>query len=758
MKSFTTRSFSIRFFTTQFFSMKLLLNVILVLVTFLSGYIEPAYLAIKPPKPEKVIPLTVRTDQPFDFDQEKALGGKRALALSRYVPLYTYQADIFPGARKKIESLIEKIGAARLQDIKEEKEYEDLREYLKEAFNLQLSPGQIATLVDYENPARLFEGILAIQESILQYRIVGNPEPLKDKPAVEVLYPAPSGIVTYPSSGVFTLNQVRARLEAKVAQVYWQVDHKVLDVALLIFRSTLAPNLKYDSRENDRRIEEIIQRYPSRIIHYKPGDVLVPISKTLIEEDVLLLSAYQERKTEHFPGAAFWNLFFITGCVVIYNLVLSRIIAAGRRQKLPYELLLKILILTIPLMKAGLIWTSIPVFGLPVCVLPLLLVLLYPDRFSAIWTAIVGAILIAFLTTRTFELFSFIMLGGALAVLTSADLRKRVQIFRPALAVGAFNLFFILTFGLEGTYLKLASEELARADSSLFQSILNSALFHYMGWGFLGGILAGPLALLLLPLLEISWQTASTFKLNRYMDLEHPLLRDLLTKTPGTYQHSMTVAYLAQAAGEAIGANTTLLRIGAYYHDIGKILQPKMFIENQFNGKNGHDEIPPVQSAKIIINHVTNGMKISLENGLPEMVVDLIPQHHGTHLVEYFYHKAGKNNGAGNLREENFRYPGPKPQSVEAAILMIVDAVEAASRAINEPTREKIDGLVRMITEKRIAEGQFDECDISVRDLYKVRQAIIKALEGSFHSRVAYPWQNDKTLPSTVGNPVRVQP
>jgi len=734
------------------FTMKLLLNVILVLVTFLCGYIEPAYLSFQAPTPGKVIPLTIRTDQPFDFDQEKALGGKKALALSRYIPLYTYRPDSVQSARKKIESLVEKIEAAGHKGDKKERDDEDLREYVKEAFHLQLSPLQMITLVHYENPSQLFMGILTIQESILQSRIVGNPGPLKDKPAIEVLYPAPSGIVTYPSEEVLTLDEAWTSLEANVAQVYWQVDRKVLDAALPIFRSTLVPNLEYDSTENNRRIEEIIQRYPSRVVHYKPGDVLVPIRKTLLEEDVLLLTAYLERKFEHFPGAALWNLFFIAGCVVIYNLVLTRIIAAGRRRKLPYELLLKILILTIPLMKAGLIWTAIPVFGLPVCVLPLLLVLLNPDRIPAIWTAIAGAILIAFLTTRTFELFSFILLGGAVAVLTSADLQKRVQIFRPALAVGVFNLCFVLAFGLEGTALKPAFGDFVRADSSLVH-IMDSAVFHFMGWGFLGGILAGPLALLLLPLLEINWQTASTFKLNRYMDLQHPLLRDLLTKTPGTYQHSMTVAYLAQAAGDAIGANTTLLRIGAYYHDIGKILQPRMFIENQFNGKNGHDEIPPAQSTKIIINHVIQGMKISRENGLPEMVVDLIPQHHGTQLVEYFYHKAGRNNGAGNFREENFRYPGPRPQSVEAAILMIVDAVEAASRTINEPTREKIDGLIRMITEKRIADGQFDECDISVRDLYKIRQAIIKALEGSFHSRVAYPWQHSKTLPTTLKNP-----
>ena len=196
-----------------------------------------------------------------------------------------------------------------------------------------------------------------------------------------------------------------------------------------------------------------------------------------------------------------------------------------------------------------------------------------------------------------------------------------------------------------------------------------------------------------------------------------------------------------QSAGEAIGADTLLLRIGAYYHDIGKMMNPNLFIENQFEGENPHDVLEPRESARIIIKHVRHGMRIGQEAGLPKVVGDLIVQHHGTQLMEYFYNIAAKTYPKSTIQEEEFRYPGPKTQSVEAAVLMLADAVEAASRSIQDPNRKKFRKMVRLIMFKRIVDGQFSDCDLSTRDLTKVVDALVDALEASFHSRVRYPWQ-----------------
>jgi hypothetical protein len=326
-------------------------------------------------------------------------------------------------------------------------------------------------------------------------------------------------------------------------------------------------------------------------------------------------------------------------------------------------------------------------------------------------------------------------------------LRKRLQIIVPSLLVGFINTLSVIVFTMDWQAVASQIIPLQTIKLHALLEIVNAALTTDIAWAIIGGLAAGPLALLLLPLLEISWDTASTFKLNRYTDLNRPLMKELLAKAPGTYQHCMTMAVLAQSVGEAIGADTLLLRIGAYYHDVGKMMNPKFFIENQFNGENPHDVLEPVESARLIVNHVRRGMKIGQEAGLPKVVVDLILQHHGTQLVEYFYNIAAENYPGRTIREEDFRYPGPKPQSVEAAILMVTDAVEAASRSIEEPTRKKFEKMVRLILVKRIVDGQFSECDLTSRDLSKIVEALIDALEASFHSRIQYPWQEKKPIP-----------
>ena len=352
--------------------------------------------------------------------------------------------------------------------------------------------------------------------------------------------------------------------------------------------------------------------------------------------------------------------------------------------------------------------------------------------------------LVSLFTEPIYNVLVFFTFGGLTAVLVSSGLKKRLQILIPSFLVGLINALIVMFFNMDWQTAITQIVRLHKVEIPGLLGLFNAALVTDITWAFIGGLIAGPLALLLLPLLEISSHTASSFKLNRYMDLHRPLLKELLSKAPGTYQHSMTVAYLAQSVGEAIGSNTQLLRIAAYYHDIGKMTNPKYFIENQFNGENPHDKLDPHESAKIIINHVHKGWKICQENRLPKVVMDLILQHHGTQLMDYFHNAATKADPASTVDDKDFRYPGPKPQSVETAILMVADAVEAASRSMQNPTRKKFDKMVRLILVKRIVDGQFSECDLTSRDLNKIVLSLVDSLEASFHSRIRYPWQEKK--------------
>jgi hypothetical protein len=249
-----------------------------------------------------------------------------------------------------------------------------------------------------------------------------------------------------------------------------------------------------------------------------------------------------------------------------------------------------------------------------------------------------------------------------------------------------------------------------------------------------------------LPFVESAFGIVTGISLLELGDITHPLLQELVRRAPGTHNHSITVGSLAESAAEKIRANALLVRIGAYFHDIGKMLKPHYFVENQGAGAaNRHANLAPAMSTLIIIGHVKDGVELARQHHLPERIIDLIEQHHGTTLVEYFYHEAARRND-GNpdgsaVLESAFRYPGPKPRSKEAGILMIADAVESASRTLSEPTPARLEGLVREIIEKRLDDGQFDECGITLRELAEIRESLIKSLIGIYHARVKYPEQ-----------------
>lgn len=717
--------------------MRLLLSIVLVLAMILSCYTEDIYLRLWPPRPGKAVFLTLRAHRMFNFDQEKAFGGKRNVALSQYIPLYTFLPDRVSSADKKMDDLINDVAAFQSR---EPPDSTGFSKYIKKEFAINIDPGIAARILGYSNLKNLLEAIRTLEQPLQQGKIVEDTEPIKGKKNVEVLYPDPVGTVAYVADEFMTLEQARRNLEQKIRQLLWQVDKENLDTAVQLALSVLQPDLKYDQKENERRIKEISRRYPSKIVPYKAGEILVPFGKILSEEDALLLEANRAQEMKQIYERAPRLFLSIILSVIFYILLLSE--SRRKKRRPPYGLLLSLLIISVVLLKACLLFTPVSVYGLPVAFLPLSLLLVFPDKTAVAWTTLLEALLVCLFSGSNLDLMFFFSLEGIAAILLYPQVRKWFHVLRPSLAIAFLNAaivsFLLLDWSVVASLLK-GTDSMSGA---LLGRIFTVPLLTRAGWAFAGGFLAGPLALLLLPVLEFGWGTVSAFKLSNYTDLQHPLLRDLLVKAPGTYQHTMTVAYLAQAAGEAVGANTLLLRAGAYFHDIGKTAAPGYFIENQSAGRNPHDELDPSLSCKIIMEHVEKGRKIAAKAGLPDLVQDFIPQHHGTLLIEYFYDKARKAGRDNNkILEEEFRYPGPKPQSIEAALLMIVDAVEAASRTLADPNRDKIEAMIRFIIERRIADGQFDECDLSTRDVGKIVDTLAGFLEAVYHSRIEYPWQ-----------------
>jgi putative nucleotidyltransferase with HDIG domain len=258
-------------------------------------------------------------------------------------------------------------------------------------------------------------------------------------------------------------------------------------------------------------------------------------------------------------------------------------------------------------------------------------------------------------------------------------------------------------------------------------------------------VIAGSLMTCLLPLVEKVFKVQTDLSLIELGDPAHPLLQELIRRAPGTYNHSITVASLAESAAEAIGARGLLVRVGAYFHDIGKMLKPGYFAENQGQGDNRHRSLVPAMSTLVIIAHVKDGADLARQSKIPEPIIDFIQQHHGTTLVEYFYRQASESKKAdpnsSEVDESSFRYPGPKPQTKEAGILMMADAVESASRVLVEPTPARIESLVDDISRKRLLDGQFDECGLTLEEVRKIGDSLVKSLTAVYHGRVKYPGQ-----------------
>jgi putative nucleotidyltransferase with HDIG domain len=302
--------------------------------------------------------------------------------------------------------------------------------------------------------------------------------------------------------------------------------------------------------------------------------------------------------------------------------------------------------------------------------------------------------------------------------------RERAALLRAGLVVGGASAL-----------VALAVEAIARTREPWAHSLYGAGL------AFLGGAVGvGLLVSFALPLLEGVFRVLTDIRLLELSNVSNPLLSQLAVKAPGSYNHSLVVGTLAEEAAKSIGANSLFCRVAAFYHDVGKVRKPEYYIENQ-RGVNPHERLQPSMSALIISSHVKDGVRMAREARLPEQIVDIIPQHHGTRLMTYFYEKARKQAAASGteINEADFRYPGPKPQTKEAAIFMLADGVEAASRTIDEPTPSRLKDAIHQIAGRIVLDGQLDECDLTFADLEKIEQAFHRTLVGMYHHRVDYP-------------------
>lgn len=492
---------------------------------------------------------------------------------------------------------------------------------------------------------------------------------------------------------------------------------------LALFFDIVEPNLTYNKSLTESALQEDLNN-----IAYTRGSIekeTLIISKGEVvegEKYQILESLKNEYKSQVWTDSNYnWVVFAYTLLVALALLMLLlflrkyRLDVFNNNTKVTFiffNVILMILITTLVIS-----YNSKYVYVIPICILPLVLKAFFDSRLG-LYTHVITVVLLGLIVPNSYEYMFLQIIAGIVTILTVSELYKRANLF---ISVGQITLIYIIAYF---------------AFFVIHEGSVES--IHWETFGLF--VLCGLATLFVQPLIyvyEKLFGLVSDVSLLELSDTNSKLLKELSNKAPGTFHHSLNVANLAEAAANEIGANAMLIRVGALYHDIGKMKNPTFFTENQSTGINPHDELSSFESATIIINHVIDGIEIARKNNLPDRVIDFIRTHHGTSLVYYFYKKEKALNE--NVRKEDFMYPGPKPFSKETAILMMCDSVEAASKSLKEPTSTKIDKFVENIINKQMEGEQFLNANITFKEIQSIKKVLKHKLANIYHLRIEYP-------------------
>jgi putative nucleotidyltransferase with HDIG domain len=559
---------------------------------------------------------------------------------------------------------------------------------------------------------------------------------------VDVRNPSAQMIMPAPRTRMLSLAAARQELELRIFSLQgWTQEQKGALVSAIV--PLLRPNVVLDQTATATLRETEANKIPPVTISLKRNQVIAREGDTVTTGTLSQLTALKNtghagrpwhnllglllivlavywvvwKFTEHRSTASVislskWRAFALVGSAIVVETALMRIgftfsdAIAGRMTTAPFD--------------DPMIWD----FAIPFAAAALLVVMLV-DTQLAFLTGIVTALFAGLLAPTGIQKAVYAMISCAGAIYGIGKYRERQSVTLAGLFVGGVNAFMALAL-------------IAYAEQAI---TLNSFLLA-IGCGFAGGLLTAIFAAGGLPINESLFGILTDVKLLELSNADLPVLGQLALRAPGTNQHSHAVGQLAEDACRAVGANPLLARIGALYHDIGKVAAPEYFVENQ-QGENPHDHMRPTQSAKVITSHVTYGMKLAKEINLPKQIADFIPQHHGTRTLHFFLRKAESEAKPGEvIYEKDFRYPGPKPQFKEAAIMMLADSCEAAARSLARPDPENIRAIVVKIVDAVISDGQLDECDLTLKEITTIREAIISALTAIYHARIDYPGFN----------------
>lgn len=540
--------------------------------------------------------------------------------------------------------------------------------------------------------------------------------------------------VSVSEDDLLDISKAKERL-LSLALVKFEHDQLLVKAMYEIGSRFLAPNLTLNPDQMEIRKQKSLEAVTRQKGMVLKGEVILEKNQKVTKDHLnKLASLYQYRMEAglrsdpwHFVFPLLGRIFFAGAIILGLGLFLYFVKPEVFFDNHKLLMVASTLILQMVLTYLILFRWELSAYLIPVTIASMLLTILLDLEVGLVFTFSLG-VLLGVVNYFDFKLAFITIVAGSLACFSVKEVAHRYRFYRPMLYVSFAYVVFI--------YL---SESLKLSPSG--------AILSLCGYGLFNGFISTILTIGLLPIFESIFDVTTDITLLELSDLNHPLLKRLSLEAPGTYHHSIIVGNLAEAGAKAIGANTLLARVGAYYHDIGKVEKPGYFVENQMGAKSKHEKLTPSMSALILESHVKEGVEMAEEGNLPKTVIDCIREHHGTTLMRYFYNKALEQGAEEKVMDE-YRYPGPKPRSKETAIVMLADAVEAASRVLEDPKPSRIKSLIKKIVDSKLAAGELSDSKLTFKELTAIQQAFLPVLISVFHPRVEYPEPVEKAASS----------
>ena len=636
---------------------------------------------------------TVDIKAPRDIIDEEATKAKEQEVTAKVEKKFTLKNEIKIEASENIKSFFDKLINLKSNDIDEKSKISELKKI--DAF--KLSDAEYKTLLDLnvdKDTELQWIALTAIDKGYEKQIEEDNSEDIAEAKTI---------VDDYLSS---------QELESNIEVILREMCE-----------SQIKANYFFDQSKTDEAVKEALKSVSKVMI--KKNQTIVKEGEPITQQQINILTELglvgEDLRKDYI------YTYIILAFFVLFVLGMQYMYLKKEKKEILIDTKLVFLILLLNLLSviSARVFTFVSLFIIPIACAPILMTVFLDSKISIV----INSLNLLFVAVIVGFDPQVILIGIVSTIVSSTTLKKvsqRNDILYSTVYVAAAVAVVILSSGI-------------LLSNNIKQILLDVILAVF------GAFISGILAMGLLPFLESSFSLVTNMKLLELSNPNNPLLKRLLMEAPGTYHHSVMVANLAEVAAEEVGANPMLVRVGAYYHDVGKIKRPFFFGENQLGGTNPHDKISPTLSTTIIISHVKDGLELAKEYDIPKVVSDMIVQHHGTTLVKYFYYTLkNSSENPDEIREEDFRYPGPKPQSKEAAIIMMADSVEAAVRSIQEPTLEKIEDMVNNIVKDKMNSNQLNECDLTFRELEVIKACFLRVLKGIYHHRIEYPTEKGK--------------